>query len=668
MTFLDETVPLASVKTPLTDVRLDLDNDNNRWWSALLKIDFGSKRRSIDDFVAALPPKVSKDLVVPVVYTLEDRAEPQSQIYLSIFALRSTLKYLNDAHSFPEILAVELGTHVLERHLDFSASPRSAPKHKHRVPDSTVLMVVIDDGIALAHNFFRSAPTASRIRYAHLMAVDPDQAAGNATYGRQLDRDKIDALLQATTIDGLLDETAFYQATGQLNHASQGFEPIALARSHGTHVTALAAGFPMEEAVSDRPILCAALPPAVTADVTGQSLLPSLVMALHGLLNQTRQFALKSTLAAPPVIVNFSYGNTSGPHDGTDLVSEVLQYYSARHSGQKLWMTLPAGNNNLTQGHGVLPLESGQENALSMVSLPDDRTASHVEFWMPFGMSNSDQAKVSFTLTSPCGKANGPFHCQPDTRHRIHDANGAVVGHLAIAHKPAPTERTAAILTLLPTFSLSKPEHTAPSGRWTLCAFVAQPSNFGKSTCQVWIQRDRGLPGYRPGGRQSYFVDPKYQRFGKFSRPVVKDPEHDPSLIRRSQTLSGFAGGTMPVVVAAYNKGTGEISDYSAAGPTTENPNCSHGLPRIGPDVSSKADDSLVRPGVLSAGTRSGSVARMNGTSVAAPRLARFAAEHIADTSEGARDFLYRYLGQTPPTNPRSGAGQIDVKVPWRET
>ena len=64
---------------------------------------------------------------------------------------------------------------------------------------------------------------------------------------------------------------------------------------------------------------------------------------------------------------------------------------------------------------------------------------------------------------------------------------------------------------------------------------------------------------------------------------------------------------------------------YTSAGPTSGSARS-----RPAPDLTAPSEDSIACHGILSAGTRSGSVVAMNGTSVAAPQFARWLADQIA--------------------------------------
>src|SRR5271166_5506697 len=85
------------------------------------------------------------------------------------------------------------------------------------------------------------------------------------------------------------------------------------------------------------------------------------------------------------------------------------------------------------------------------------------------------------------------------------------------------------------------------------------------------------------------------------------------------------------------------------------------------PDAIVPTDDSRVHSGLLAAGSRSGSVVAMNGTSVAAPQIARAVADDLAAGGNGDRATVRGWVnsGPTSPTPPpmadRRGAGGIDL-------
>lgn len=675
MTQFTPVTPPQLVKNNLTGFRLNLFADDSLWWSALLTLEGGDQGTSIDDFMDALPPSIVQQVIVPVAYTLDDRAKRYKRSFLSVIARKRALDELNNHASFPEVIDVDLGTHVDEEHIDFGARPAKTKGQAIPVPQGSVVMAVIDDGIGIAHNLLRDKETSSRVLQADVFAAKPSTTVRNATYGRRLDKAQIDELLDEFHINGVLDEIGFYKATGQIDFASATFDPVALGLSHGTHVAAMAAGYPMghggaddpsNNGVTNRPIACAALPAAVTQDVSGQSLLPSLALALQAISNLTRRVVLGDTNELAPVVLNFSYGNTSGPHDGTDVTSELLEFYGSFVQGQKTWMTLPVGNANLLQGHTVVPLEKSKKpKTLKMVMLPDDRTATHVELWMPFGLDEKQRSKISIALRSPEGETTELTAIGTNQSKWICDTDGGVIGRLSFSFKAAPTERGMFLLSLNPTHSLGAAAELAPSGRWQITIKTSPENEDLAGEIHAWIHRDESLPGYAPHGRQSFFVAPDYQRFGEYGLPITTDPRSDASLIHRSGTISGFACGETPIVVAGMNHRASHPADYSATALAPDIQNGVAGSKPRQPDAAVKSDESYVLRGTISAGTYSGTFVRMNGTSVAAPRVARFAGGFIAETCVPARTFVYEYLGAPKHIDPRIGAGILQVPVPW---
>jgi hypothetical protein len=87
------------------------------------------------------------------------------------------------------------------------------------------------------------------------------------------------------------------------------------------------------------------------------------------------------------------------------------------------------------------------------------------------------------------------------------------------------------------------------------------------------------------------------------------------------------------------------------------------------PDMSAVADDSPAFRNVLAAGTRSGSVVAMNGTSVAAPQATRLIADLMlsqlacdrADVQRIAKAGDMKAPGQGSPLAVRIGAGRIEA-------
>ncbi|WP_299741474.1 S8 family serine peptidase [uncultured Tateyamaria sp.] len=656
----DEQAPIDA----LTFTRLSkgLNIRDSDWLSAMVELE----SISIAELEERLAADYPSDLLVPSAYDKADRSRRPERQFVSLFARRNLIEALNDTQNEYNVVNVHLGLLTPEEWLSFEAdAPDLSPIE---VPKGSVVTAMIDDGIGIAHELFRAEPEKTRVEFCTVLPAPPNPGRGDASQGRVLDADEIDKYLREFTRSDLLDDDQFYSHTAQIDYRQGKFSPVSLRRSHGTHVMGLSTGFAPELNDGTRPIICAVLPPRVVEDTSGISLLPALCLALHVLGKQASRF--KYDGEPVPMVTNFSYGNFSGPHDGTSEVSRLFEQFLSSDPEQTRWMTLPAGNGNLARAHAELQFDGKNADGitLDLRVLPDDRTASHVELWMPFSESDPPPDYVSVTVTPPFGPESLTVKAQPGQHQTLLDELGRVVATLLYTFEPAPTARGLITLAIEPTASLYPGRALAPSGRWNICA---KPKDIAPDQIvQVWVRRDETLPGYRPGGRQSYFDNGDYVRFGPFGAPLPVDPPDTPSPIRRAGTLSGFACGPSPIVVAAYTKRNEIISYYSAAGPLTHTPMTPEPS-RNGPDVAAEGDESLVLWGVVSAGSRSGSYVRLNGTSVSAPRVARKASDAITDWNGTAREWVALAAKEDPfdlppGTEPeRMGHGGITIPIEW---
>ena len=282
---------------------------------------------------------------------------------------------------------------------------------------------------------------------------------------------------------------------------------------------------------------------------------------------------------------------------------------------------------------------------------------------MPWdGMSADGLAQ--FFVTPPGGPEQGPFDATTGVSETIDDANGNKIAEIAFSFDAAATARGLMELEIYPTASLKPGETLSPPGRWQIRVVdLAVPA--GKAI-HAWVRRDETLPGFPPGGRQPYFDMASYERFDAFGRPLATDPTGTGSPVRRAGTLNGFACSASPLVVAGMVRSTGELADYSAQGPISPPKGGSPNRP--GPDAAAVSDDSLVLDGVLGAGSSSGSIVAMNGTSVAAPQVARNIANALAGGLAGTRAWLVVEAvsedAAWPPPRPaasRTGGGRLDL-------
>lgn len=635
------------------------------WWSVLI----GLQETSIDAFLEATGAHFRQDILIPDDYSIDDRNKVEEVQYIACFARASFLNALNTGelgdNVYSQVSSLTLGTISNQDYLALEAEPQVTRAPDIKVPKNTVLTAVIDDGIGFAHNFFRKDLTKTRVAFANILSASTK--GGGVSVGRVLNEKQINHLLERNTYAGLLDEDRFYDEAGLRLSSDGTLSTVALRRSHGTHVMGLAAGYEMSASPDDRPILCALLPAQVTADSTGQNLAPMLALAFKRLTRQASRFVLPNG-KRPPVVFSFSYGNFSGPHDGTSPVEEEFARYFSCEKDQVRRLVLPVGNGNLSQTHGQITFDKSPRE-LDLLLHPEDRTPSFIEMWMPYAGQAPLPPLVEVVVVAPNGAESKPVRVSGKTDQVLYNSEGQEVARLAYRFVKRPTKRGVIILATAPTASHTSSK-VAPSGQWKI---KFKPLKIKKKdSVEVWIARDEAIPGFGTGSRQSYFNNADYVRFDAYGAPLAVDPPASDSPVKRAGTQSGIATGAEPLVVAGFAQSNRLLVDYSAAGPVTPKRGDKH-ADRCGPDAAAKTDDSPILRGVLSAGTHSGSVVRMDGTSVAAPRVARLVVSAVANGKKGDRCWLWQKAKDTPyqpiggdvPNKTRTGGGQVNIKVPF---
>ena len=183
----------------------------------------------------------------------------------------------------------------------------------------TVVIGVIDDGIAFANERFRTADNRSRVEHIWLQDGTYKAPAARYGYGCSLSKrdasgvDGIDTLLSRSTYSGLVDEDEVYAKAGAI--AFGGERPWklwvlrtgALRASHGTHVMDIACGYapgaaPKNESTrgeDSRPIVCVQLPAASSEGTSGASLDTFAVDGIGYILDKADEIARRPWLRSP---------------------------------------------------------------------------------------------------------------------------------------------------------------------------------------------------------------------------------------------------------------------------------------------------------------------------------------------------------------------------------
>jgi|GEM_PF-292974 len=505
-----------------------------------------------------------------------------------------------------------------------------------------VFVGVIDDGIAFAHQRFRTCdnPPDTRIEY-FWNQDDRRHEPPGPSYGQELHKTDIDGWMKQCVHGELVDEDAVYEFVGYVD--------VRKRWAHGTEVLDLACGEPSHASGQGltsqkgsptqpprRPrIICVQFKTAgrTIRDTSG---LWFAVYALDALRYVLRRAHDAANGAPYSVVINLSYGYIAGPHDGSSIIERAIDelILASRH---QLCVVVPAGNSNLARCHAQFSIAIDASRKINWRVLPDCATPSFLEIWLP---PNADATRLTVQIRtpwhddSPSIYLNDVYTWQPG-RH--------VLCTVVYLDRVATGDRHMILIALAPTITDDPERDAAPGAAWEIWL-----ANDGDAPLELnaWVQRNETAYGYPLRGRQSRFEDPKYARFDECGRDRDYDYGNERSWVKRDGTLSSVATGEHTVVIGAYRLSDGKAASYSATGPSA------HKAGRDGPDATAVGDDSVARLGVLGASTRSGAVLALTGTSAATPQVARLLAEQLMAKGLRAWDEGHPIREHTEPKSP----------------
>ncbi|WP_198031745.1 S8 family serine peptidase [Bradyrhizobium sp. Ec3.3] len=576
--------------------------------------------------------------------------------------------------------------HTLPRHATHKDQrgevrrPLRATQHSIGTPEQgqevPVVMGIIDEGIAFANQRFRSGPNESRVEYAW---IQDGRFKGDVPYGRELTKADIDNSLRECMSAGQVDEDLFYSATGVVDFGQSAHKATARRVGHGTHVMDLACGYDATSPPArdgKRPIVCVKLPTVTVADTAGLGLEYYVLDGVDYILRKAQDIARQRRCGELPVVINFSSGILAGPRDGSHPIELAID---ARIDGRNppADVVLPSGNSRLSRLHAKIALppsdgKTGREKKLQFRVLPDDRTCSYLEIWLPaLPEPSPDGGWVALTLEPPGGQRSLPLVAGAGKRAIEWAPNDDVVlCKVYYEFIGPPTNRGRYMIALLPSALHESARQLAPFGTWTIGLENLTDKEIGD--VEASIQWDDRPLGYPQNGRQSYFIDDRYQRFDEISGRAVEVDNNSP--IKRDGSINAIATGSRTIVAGGYLHKENRAVEYSSGGPVSPtsgaakaiNREQSDTLERTGPDVLARSDESSVSQGILAAGTRSGSVVVMNGTSVAAPQIARQLANARERGKAGSGRKIVQGLAKPLVTLYRAAGNNQDHAPPGR--
>lgn len=471
-------------------------------------------------------------------------------------------------------------------------------------------LAVIDDYINLEHPTFGDASGRSRVVLSWDQSGNRTSGTPSAKFGYQQ----------------LLGNTRRW-ADSQNKRAA----------SHGTHVASLAGGretppsrmrytSPADFATTAArdeaslvPLAMVMLPDLTVSDTSGGALGVNVLDALRFLCDHTDP--------STHLVVNLSFGTMAGPHDGSSPLEAAISDLIDKRGG-KLTVVLPAGNSFESQCHAAFPLAPGASHALTWRILPDDRTCSFLELWLPSGAQGCVEIKPpgnlpprSLSLDQSVEWKTGPY-VFAGAWYASSPANGD--GKQMVLIAVAPTKAHEA--------------QTAPHGDWT----VTLTNKGGElSRVHAWIERDNASFGRRVIGRQSYLVDDSSARF---IDPMLRSSARDSGVMGLG-SLNGIGCASNVTVVGGFEFRSGKTAKYSSAG---------HPPDVRCPDGMAACEESRILQGLPGAGNTNLGVVRIRGTSVAAPVVTRWFVNEVL--SNRRVPWPPTTGGPTPPDPQRGSA------------
>lgn len=359
--------------------------------------------------------------------------------------------------------------------------------------------------------------------------------------------------------------------------------------THGGHLLDVLAGAtdPLTGAggdpASEAQLVFVQLPLPAAMDSTGGSLAPHLLDGVR--------YAMSLCEQAAPLVVSISYGGQAGPHDGTSIIETAFEEL-LRLRSSNFAIVLAAGNARQAKAHARRVVRPNRSALLRCQLSAGDTTDSFVELWYggeAAGAAIEVRARTPGGLWSPWVGAEGGREVV------LREDTGAQDAVALLRHdQRVPNGKRAMVLLALTATSrrAGQAAAVAESGEWQIEVRLAAGAQAQDEVAfDAWIERDdpaRGSEAVPP-----YFLD-----------QLAGD---------ELNTLSSIATGEGVLRVGGFNAGTGLMAAYSALGAA--------GVPL--PEVLAACEQDEESASIMAAATRSGETMRMNGTSVAAPVLAR---------------------------------------------
>jgi hypothetical protein len=551
-------------------------------------------------------------------------------------------------------------------------------------PPITVV-AVIDDGLPFAHPNLKDRGGITRMEFCWLQSASAVPDNGTVLFGREHTRSAIETLARTHGAD----EDALYKAAGAINMDLAATQPLAHLWSHGAHVLDIAAGHNHNDRLARRSLhmpdgdldrirlIGVELPATAVVDTVGFGKDAFILSAFHYIFDRADRIAAMYGLDPRnvPLVINFSFGFTGGPHTGKDRLEEAISHLikTRQAKGCETRLVMPSGNDFQNALYGEIranEVDKTKHYAVPWRIQPNDHTPSYLEVWYPENTVDHDfEEPAPPVVRMPSGHEvtfaeprAATLDAAGNSKQKIWDLTigSSVVGQVSIDLFRGIQWRLLVVIGPTNAGPLTHEVglwHIKVDGAALLNAPVTE-NNAPFLACR--IQRDNGTMHPWQGGRQSYFDHPGDRTFGDDGS--LRQTDEGAVFVRRFGTLNGLATHDAAIVVGGIVRNSGKAANYSAAGAEDGSGNTV--------DCAAPSDDSALIPGQRAAGTRAATSSRLVGTSAAAPQVARGIALAFLDGSitsrlaDGTR--IKGFIADGQPEEPPFAKGSAKVRTPNR--